>query len=118
MAQEIIIIEEVRDRAEIVFLYPIPTPATVAGQNVVPTPATVDAVEVLGWTLGLVLTAPEKADLDAGDLAYERLTMRRLGDSNPAFLARIQAKYATRSAAFASYYATRYAQAGERFDTT
>ncbi len=117
MAQEIIVIEEQRNRVTTVFLYPIPTPTTVAGQNVVPSPATDElGVSVLGWTLDLVLTAQEKLDLDAGILAFERLTFRRDGESNAALLTRIQSRYAGRSAAFTSYYATRYAQAGQRFD--
>jgi hypothetical protein len=117
MANEIIIIEEIRDRAQIVFLYPVASPIQVAGQNVVPSPTT-NAVgdDALGWTLGLALTAQEKLDLDAGDLVFERLSMRRLGDNNAAFLVRIQARYATRSAAFTAFYATRYAQAGARFN--
>ena len=117
MTQEIIVLEEVQNRVQVVFLYPIATPATVAGQNIVPTPATDElGVSVLGWTLDLVLTAQEKTDLDAGSLAFESLTFRRDGDSNAALLARVKARYAGRSAAFDSYYATRYAQAGQRFD--
>jgi hypothetical protein len=117
MAQEIIVIDEVKNRVQAAFLYPIPIPIQVAGQNVVPTPTTDgQGGDVLGWTLGLVLTAQEKIDLDAGDLALERLTFRRDGDSNAALLVRLQARYATRSGAFDSYYATRYAQAGARFN--
>ncbi len=117
MAQEIIVLEEIRNRVSVVFLYPIPSPATVAGQNVVPTPATDDqAASVLNWTLDLVLTAQEKTDLDAGTLAFENLSFRRDGDSNAALLARIQSRYASRSTGYASFYATQYAQTGERFD--
>ena len=118
MANEIIVVDEARNRVNVVFLYPIATPATVAGQNVVPTP-TLDAEggDTLGFTLGLVLTAQEKTDLDAGTLVFEGVSVRRDDDSNAALLARLQAKYANRSAGFDSKYATRYAQAGQRFDS-
>jgi hypothetical protein len=63
-----------------------------------------------------VLTAQEKIDLDAGTLVFERLSVRRDGDSNAALLTRLQARYASRSAGFAAVYQTRYAQAGQRFN--
>ena len=117
MAQEIIVLEEVRNRAQVVFLYPIAVPIQVASQNIVPTPTTdVLGADVLGWTLGLVLTAQEKIDLDAGTLAFERLSLRRDGDSNAALLVRLKARYANRSTKFDAFYQTRYAQAGQRFD--
>jgi len=110
MANEIVALEQNGDEINALFLFPIAVPKQVGGTNVVPTPST-----TLPAIAAAVLTAPEKAELDAGTLAFGIASFKRSGIAAGALLARVQAVYAAALTEFTATYSTRYGLAGNRY---
>jgi hypothetical protein len=111
MANEITVLDgDANKEYRLLFLFPITSPAQVAGSNVVVTPSA-----ELPPFAGQILTTQEKADLDGGSLAFEVLTFRKSSDlSSPELAAMARAKYATRKSAYLAEYAVRFAHLGVR----
>lgn len=122
MADEILALENSGDRQNVLFLFPIAVPVLIGGSNVVPTPAT--GLDELGNPINLlpdvadaVLTAPEKAELDAGTLAYAVTSFRPpSGVTGAQILAKVQARYMIMLDDFNTDYDARYEFAGQRFN--
>jgi hypothetical protein len=110
MANEIVALEQNGDDIGVLFLFPIGVPKQIAGANVVPTPST-----NLPAVASAVLTAPEKAQLDAGTLAFTTMSFKRNGIAGAALLAHVQSVYADALTEFTANYNTRYSLAGNRY---
>lgn len=113
MANEITVLERTGRRTlRALFLYPIPTPKQVGGQNVVPTPSA-----GLPDIAQAVLAQAEKDALDAGTAAWDAVTFHPAANqTNQERLAALRRIYASRQADFDADYQRRYQFAGLRFD--
>jgi hypothetical protein len=100
----------------LLLLFPIAAPkqyndATGTARNVVPTPTSALPTDV---TNGVFLTAAERAQLDAGTLAFRITQFSRTADMNTAakLTARVQAIYAEELKAFTAWYTSAYRYIG------
>lgn len=104
---------------DLLFYYPIPSGQRIAardsagsttGSNVVATPS----ASAPAWA---ELAAGEISDLDAGNSAFVVVQMTQAaGESDAAFLARIQARYANDGAAVLAAYQAKFRHLNKRFN--
>lgn len=107
MANEIVALENNNGEQGVLFLFPVTNPKA----GIVPTPSA-----SLPLIAAAVLSAGEKANLDAGTWAFEVNSFLRQGIAGGALLAKVQQFYASRLAVFNADYTQRYALAGNRYD--
>lgn len=103
-------------KATLLFLYQITAPVYVidggGNQTVIATPST-DLPEMAG----LILTSAEKAELDAGTLAFEVVSLSVTdAKTGPELLVDARALYAKRKTRFVELLARKYNRAGLRFN--
>ena len=119
MANEIIALERSNGSQSFAFLYLIPAAVRIeiggAGSGLgypVPTPA-----PEVGSVLDLVLTAGEKAALDAGESVIVSKTLAiPAGTTDPQFLVLVRGVYAACASQALATYTNRYKFIGRRFD--